>query len=87
MWRLMNQRGQGGIVGGMVGLVVGSITLYITFLILATLTPLIGNAVVDFSNAATIIVIWGIIPLLLIFGLIISVWQNMTSSRQQPPQY
>lgn len=86
MWRL-NQKGQGGVVGAMIGLVIATVMLYITLVILDPFNALLGNAFSGLANGATLIVIWGLIPLILVFGIIISVWMQMTSSRQQPPQY
>ena len=88
MWR-MNEKGQGGIVGAVIGLLVATIIIYMYFVIITPindlLLPQLGNA----SNGATLLVIYGLIPLAMIAGLFISFWIKLTSSRPPgyPPQY
>jgi hypothetical protein len=89
VWRL-NQKGQGGIIGAMIGFVIATITLYMALAILNPINndllfPLLLNG--NFQNPDLLIVIWGLIPLILIFGIIITLWMNMTGHgpRNYPP--
>lgn len=90
MWRIeLDNKGQGGVVGGILGAVIATFLLYMYMVVISPindlLLPLLGNS----ENGAVLLTVWQLIPLVLVFGIIFSIWVTMTSFRSPsyPPQY